>query len=234
MSASGGDGALAFDTMFGSGDANAWVTEQFERLQSFPFFVSAYPEDSQGQMLQNVACARFDSALTDVRARNDDSMALGHGADTGTHQDQGWDIEVVFVPYDSDAEDADQDWLDEQFQTTQWGQSAGSELRKYSWTSAKQQQGTSRPATEHTLSRCLFFTLMFACGLTLFVCLKQTCALRRTMKETAQKASEIAFYEDMEEDRPLLQKKGFGQGGNEYTDVMMAPIAEPALKAVYP
>ncbi|CAD7699286.1 unnamed protein product [Ostreobium quekettii] len=151
VSASVGDGALSWDSVFGNGDANSWVTEQF---QNFPFFVSAYPEDSQGQMLQNVACARFDSALTDARSRNDDSVAWGYGADAGTYQDQGWDVE--------------------------------------------------------------------------------TCALRRTMKETARKAGEIAFYEGMEEDRPLLQKKGFGQGDDGYTDVMLSPIAEPAQKAVYP
>eukprot|EP00803_Ostreobium_quekettii_P007289 evm.model.scf_633.8 EVM.evm.TU.scf_633.8 scf_633:65811-68677(-) len=231
VSASVGDGALSWDSVFGNGDANSWVTEQF---QNFPFFVSAYPEDSQGQMLQNVACARFDSALTDARSRNDDSVAWGYGADAGTYQDQGWDVEVVFVPYGSDTEDADQDWLDEQFQTAQWGQSAGSEVRKYSWTTAQEQQAMSRPAEAHMLSRCLFFVLLFACALTLFVCLKQTCALRRTMKETARKAGEIAFYEGMEEDRPLLQKKGFGQGDDGYTDVMLSPIAEPAQKAVYP
>lgn len=225
-----GDQSSTLDTGVGSSDAFDWVSQQLDNFQILPFWVITSPQGpspdcSQGQMLQNVACARFEPALSAVRSQ--DSQNVPSDA-----LDNGWDIEVTFVPYDAEADNEGLDQIDSDFMTS-WLQSGG-ELSDGEWVDVGVEDGMSTDGAEHWLSGCLFFMLLFACILTFFVCLKQGCELRRAMKENALKAEEFAFDEGVEEEKPLLQKEGFGDNADLYMDITIKPIAEPALKAVYP
>jgi len=213
------DGTGALDDGFGHVNAYEWVTQQLNSFQNLPFFVSAYPEDSQGQMLRSVANVRFDSALTDVRSQYGSNHARVDNANADTSHGQSWVIELGLTPHGPDME-TDQTLTEEQVQAAM--------MRQY----VMAQRRSSAAEVGHVLNRCLFSVLLFACVLTLFACLKQGCELRRAVKGTGHKASEIAYCGEMEAAKPLLQKNGLEHCDEEYT--IIAPISEPALKAIYP